>query len=184
MAVKIRLRREGTVKRPAYRIVVADSRSPRNGRFIEIIGEYRPLENPSMIRVDNERALHWLRHGAQPTEPVLKLLRISGAWEEFKPGDAPARTRDADKKRVSKKERARQEAAAEAAAAPAAPAEDVVEEAPVAEEAPAEEAVAEEAPVEEPAAEEAPVEEPAAEEAPAEEPAAEASAEDTEEEQS
>lgn len=181
MAVKIRLRREGTVKRPAYRIVVADSRSPRNGRFIEIIGEYRPLENPSMIRVDNERALHWLRNGAQPTEPVLKLLRISGAWEEFKPGDAPSRTRDADKKRVSKKERARQEAAAEAAAAPA---EDVVEETPVAEEAPAEEPVAEEAPVEEPAAEEAPVEEPVAEEAPAEEPAAEASAEDTEEEQS
>jgi small subunit ribosomal protein S16 len=183
MAVKLRLRREGTVKRPSYRIVAADSRSPRDGRFIEIIGEYRPLENPSIIRVDNERALHWLRNGAQPTEAVAKLLRISGAWEEFKPGDAPARKRDADKKKVSKKERARRVAAAEEAAAPApepvvedAPVADetpVVEDAPVGEEAPAaEEApVAEEAPAEEaPVAEEAPAEEaPAVEEVPADE---------------
>lgn len=142
MAVKLRLRREGTVKRPAYRIVAADSRSPRDGRFIEIIGEYRPLENPSMIRVDNERALHWLRHGAQPTEAVQKLLRIVGVWEEFKPGDAPARTRDADKKRLSKKGRAREQAAAEAAAEAAAkPAEEApAEDAPAADEAATEEA--------------------------------------------
>ncbi|MEX2533706.1 MAG: 30S ribosomal protein S16 [Nitriliruptoraceae bacterium] len=124
MAVKLRLRREGTVKRPSYRIVAADSRSPRDGRFIEIIGEYRPLENPSMIRVDNERALHWLRHGAQPTSAVEKILRIAGVWEEFKPGEGPARNRAADKGKVSKKARARQVATAEeaeaAAAAPAA----------------------------------------------------------------
>ena len=163
MAVKLRLRREGTVKRPAYRIVAADSRSPRDGRFIEIIGEYRPLENPSMIRVDNERALHWLRHGAQPTSAVEKILRIAGVWEEFKPGEAPARNRAADKKKISKKARARQVAAAEEAAAPVE--EPAVEEAAAPVEEPAVEEAA--APVEEPAVEEAaaPVEEPAAEEA-------------------
>ena len=64
MAVKLRLRREGTVKRPHYRIVAADSRSPRDGRFIETIGNYHPLDQPSTINVDNERALHWLRNGA------------------------------------------------------------------------------------------------------------------------
>jgi len=137
MAVKLRLRREGTVKRPHYRIVATDSRSPRDGRFIEAIGHYHPLDDPSTIKVDNERALHWLRNGALPTQAVEKLLRISGAWEEFKPGDAPARVRG-DRKRVSKKARARAEAAAEAAAAPA-PAP--VEEAPV-EDAPVEDAAA------------------------------------------
>jgi small subunit ribosomal protein S16 len=91
MAVKLRLRREGTVKRPYYRVVAADSRSPRDGRFIEIFGEYHPLENPSFVRIDEERALHWLSHGAQPSDAVKKLLRITGVWEQFKPGDAPAR---------------------------------------------------------------------------------------------
>jgi small subunit ribosomal protein S16 len=114
MAVKLRLRREGTKKRPYYRVVAADSRSPRDGRFIEIIGRYQPLTNPSGIDIDNERALYWLRHGAQPTEAVEKLLRISGAWEEFKPGDAPKRDRSGgQKQRLSKKARAK---AAEAAA--------------------------------------------------------------------
>jgi small subunit ribosomal protein S16 len=87
MAVKLRLRREGTVKRPHYRIVAADSRSPRDGRFIEILGSYHPMEEPSTIRIDAERALHWLRHGAQPTSAVERLLRIEGVWETFKPGD-------------------------------------------------------------------------------------------------
>jgi small subunit ribosomal protein S16 len=87
MAVKLRLRREGTVKRPHYRIVAADSRSPRDGRFIESIGNYHPLEQPSGISINSERALHWLRHGALPTSAVEKLLRITGVWEEFKPGD-------------------------------------------------------------------------------------------------
>jgi len=108
MAVKLRLRREGTVKRPHYRIVAADARSPRDGRFIEVLGQYHPLEEPSRIEVDNERALHWLRHGAQPTEPVEKLLRITGVWEEFKPGDKPKRDRTGeDKQRLSKKAKAK-----------------------------------------------------------------------------
>lgn len=109
MAVKLRLRREGTVKRPHYRVVAADSRSPRNGRFIEILGDYHPLEQPSRINIDPERALHWLRHGAQPTEAVEKLLRITGVWETFKPGDAPKRDRSTEepKQRLSKKARAK-----------------------------------------------------------------------------
>jgi len=154
MAVKLRLRREGTVKRPHYRIVAADSRSPRDGRFIEAIGHYHPLDQPSTIKVDNERALHWLRNGALATAAVEKLFRISGVWEEFKPGDAPARVRG-ERKKISKKARARAAEAAEAAAAPAAP---VVEE-PAAEEPVAEEPVAEEPAAEEPAAEEPATEE-------------------------
>jgi len=116
MAVKLRLRREGTTKRPFYRVVAADARSPRDGRFIEIIGQYRPLENPSGISIDNERAVYWLRNGAQATEAVEKLLRISGAWEEFKPGDKPKRDRSAkaDQPKLSKKARAKAAEAAEA----------------------------------------------------------------------
>ena len=82
MAVKLRLMRMGKKKQPTYRVVAADSRSPRNGRFIEIIGTYEPRQDPSVIKIDNRRALHWLRHGAQPTDRVEKLLRISGAWEQ------------------------------------------------------------------------------------------------------
>lgn len=115
MAVKLRLRREGTVKKPHYRVVAADTRSPRDGRFIEIFGEYRPLEQPSFIRIDEERALHWLRNGAQPTDAVKKLLRITGVWEEFKPGD-PGRDRGEAKPRQSRKARAKAEAAAEESA--------------------------------------------------------------------
>ena len=89
MAVKLRLMRMGKKKQPTYRIVAADSRSPRDGRFIEVVGTYDPRADPSVIKVDNERALHWLRHGAQPTERVQKLLQIVGAWDEFK-GNAPA----------------------------------------------------------------------------------------------
>jgi small subunit ribosomal protein S16 len=117
MAVKLRLRREGTVKRPHYRIVAADSRSPRDGRFIEILGDYHPLENPSRINVDGDRALHWLQHGAQPTEAVEKLLRITGVWEQFKPGDKPKRDRSGqDKQKLSKKAKAKAAAAAEGGA--------------------------------------------------------------------
>ena len=83
MAVKLRLVRTGKRKQPTYRLVAADSRSPRNGRFIEIIGTYEPRQEPSIVNIDNERAIHWLRNGAKPTERVEKLLRISGAWEEF-----------------------------------------------------------------------------------------------------
>lgn len=119
MAVKLRLRREGAVKRPHYRIVAADSRSPRDGRFIEIIGNYHPLENPSVINVDEDRALHWLRHGAQPTEAVEKLLRITGVWETFKPGDAPSRERAEGRTKTSKKAKARAAEAAESGSASA-----------------------------------------------------------------
>ncbi len=80
--------RMGKKKQPTYRVVAADSRSPRNGRFIEIIGFYEPRQDPSVVRVKNDRAVHWLRHGAQPSDRVLKLLKISGAWDEFKNPDA------------------------------------------------------------------------------------------------
>ena len=112
MAVKLRLRREGTHKRPHYRIVAADSRAPRDGRFIEILGEYHPLDDPSTITVDRERALYWLGVGAQPSSQVQKLLRIDGIWEEFKPGDTPVRDRSDRGPKLSKKAKAR---AAEAA---------------------------------------------------------------------
>lgn len=89
--VKIRLMRMGARKRPFYRVVVADSRSPRDGRFIENIGKYHPLSHPSVIEIDEERALHWLRRGAQPTEPVRALLEKTGTWERFRGGEgAPA----------------------------------------------------------------------------------------------
>ena len=83
MAVKLRLMRMGKTKQPTYRVVAADSHSPRNGRFIEIIGTYQPRIEPSLIKIDNDRALHWLKNGAQPTERVEKLLKISGAWDVF-----------------------------------------------------------------------------------------------------
>jgi small subunit ribosomal protein S16 len=81
--VKIRLMRRGATKRPFYRVVVADSRSPRDGRFIENIGKYHPLDDPSIIEIDGDRALYWLSHGAQPTEQVENLLKKQGIWEQF-----------------------------------------------------------------------------------------------------
>ena len=84
MAVKLRLMRVGKTKQPSYRLVAADSRSPRDGRFIEILGQYNPRAEPSVVNIDNEKVLKWLRQGAQPTERVQKLLEISGAWSEFK----------------------------------------------------------------------------------------------------
>ncbi|MEL6892724.1 MAG: 30S ribosomal protein S16 [Actinomycetota bacterium] len=83
MAVKLRLTRVGKTKQPQYRIVAADSRSPRDGRFIEILGQYNPREEPSLINLDNDKAVAWLQQGAQPTERVAKLLTISGAMEQF-----------------------------------------------------------------------------------------------------
>lgn len=118
MAVRLRLRREGTKKQPHYRVVAADKRAPRNGKFIEIIGEYHPMDDPSTIKIDEERALHWLRHGAQPSDQVKQLLRIIGVWEEFKPGDEPKRDRSQEggKPKMSKKAKAKAEAAKEEAA--------------------------------------------------------------------
>ena len=85
MAVKLRLMRMGKTKQPTYRVVAADTRSPRDGRFIEIVGTYEPRAEPSVVKIDNDKALRWLRQGAQPTETVQKLLQISGAWSEFRP---------------------------------------------------------------------------------------------------
>jgi small subunit ribosomal protein S16 len=83
VAVKIRLMRVGKKKQPSYRVVVADARSPRDGRIIESIGRYRPREEPSLIEIDGDRALDWLRNGAQPTEQALKLLAASGVWTRY-----------------------------------------------------------------------------------------------------
>ncbi len=84
MAVKIKLMRLGKIREPHYRIVVADARTRRNGKAIETIGEYHPKSEPSVIRVDSERAQHWLRVGAQPTQPVQRLLEVTGDWQRFK----------------------------------------------------------------------------------------------------
>lgn len=177
MAVKIRLKRLGKLRTPHYRIVVADSRTHRDGRVIEEIGRYIPTENPSFIEVNSERALYWLGVGAQPTEQVAVLLKLTGDFQKSK-GDKDAKNtvqvkpakpvfeKDTKKKAVllPKEELAAKKAKTEA------PAEAPAAEAPVeATEAPAE-AVAEvvEAPAEAQASE-APAEEaaPAAEEAPA-----------------
>ena len=179
MAVKIRLKRLGKLRTPHYRIVVADSRKKRDGRVIEEIGRYIPTENPSFIEVDSERAQYWLGVGAQPTEQVEVLLKLTGDFQKSK-GDKDAKNtvqvkaakpvfeKDTKKKAVlvPKEELAAKKAKAEAPAEEAAPTAEVTE-------APADEAVVEAA-VEAPAAEEV-VETPAAEvtEAPAEEAPAE-----------
>jgi small subunit ribosomal protein S16 len=84
MAVKIKLTRLGKIRNPQYRIAVADARTRRDGRSIEVIGRYHPKEEPSLIEIDSERAQYWLGVGAQPTEPVLQLLKITGDWQKFK----------------------------------------------------------------------------------------------------
>ena len=84
MAVKIKLTRLGKIRNPQYRVVIADSRTRRNGRAIETIGKYHPKEEPSLIEIDSERAQYWLAVGAQPTEPVLNLLKVTGDWQKFK----------------------------------------------------------------------------------------------------
>jgi small subunit ribosomal protein S16 len=78
--------RMGKKKQPTYRMVAADARSPRDGRFIEIVGTYQPRAEPSVVNVDNDKAVEWLRKGAQPTDRVRRLLEISGAWGQFKDG--------------------------------------------------------------------------------------------------
>ncbi len=91
--VKIRLKRVGKKKQPSYRVVVADSRSARDGRIIESIGHYHPLEEPSGIEIDGDRAVHWLQRGAQPSDAVKRLLQLSGAWTAFTGEAAPAAAR-------------------------------------------------------------------------------------------
>jgi small subunit ribosomal protein S16 len=89
VAVKIRLKRLGKIRAPYYRIVVADARTKRDGRVIEEIGQYHPTEEPSFIKVDSERAQYWLGVGAQPTEQVAAILKLTGDWGTFK-GDKNA----------------------------------------------------------------------------------------------
>jgi small subunit ribosomal protein S16 len=84
VAVKIKLMRLGKIRAPYYRIVVADSRTKRDGRAIETIGKYHPTQEPSLIEVDSERAQYWLGVGAQPTEPVAAILKVTGDWQKFK----------------------------------------------------------------------------------------------------
>jgi small subunit ribosomal protein S16 len=138
--------RVGKKKQPTYRIVVADGRKPRDGRFIEILGQYAPREEPSIVNLNNERALHWLNNGAQPTETAAKLLEVAGVWDEYK---AAAGKVAAAKPKVKVKAKAVKEAPP--APEPEAPAAV----APAEEPAAAEEAPAEEAAAEAPAAEEA-----------------------------
>ncbi len=197
MAVKIRLKRLGKIRSPRYRIVVADSRTKRDGRSIEEIGKYHPTEHPSFIEINSDRAQYWLSVGAQPSPQVLAILKLSGDWGKFK-GDKNAKNmiltkdskvafeEDTKKKSVI---RPRVEKKVEEAAPAAAPADDVVETASdvsedvvanvadvvaedvvteaVADEAPADEVVADEAPADEVVADEAPAEEAPAEVAPA-----------------
>ena len=185
MAVKIKLKRMGKMRNAQYRIVVADARTKRDGRAIEEIGIYQPKEEPSLIRVDSDRAQYWLGVGAQPTEAVAVLLKITGDWQKFKglPGqEGTLRVAEAKADKKSIFEAAAKEAAnepAKEATTPKKKAEPKVEE-PAVEvvkavaEVPAQEPAAE-TPADEPAAE-TPAEEPVAE-TPAEEPVAEAAAE-------
>lgn len=160
MAVKLRLMRVGKKKQPTYRVVAADARSPRDGRFIEIVGTYQPRLDPSVIQIDNDKAVAWLQKGAQPTERVEKLLKISGAWESFTgvAPQVPAVPEPTPNKGYTPPSPAKPKPVKAAAPVKEAPAE----EAPAAE-APAAEAPAEEAPAEEASAGEEPVEAEAAE---------------------
>ena len=100
MAVKIKLKRLGKIRSPHYRIVVADSRTRRDGRAIEEIGKYHPTYNPSVIEVDSERAQYWLGVGAQPTEAVAAIFRVTGDWQKFKGEPAPAPLLTAEPKKA------------------------------------------------------------------------------------
>ncbi|MCL2595701.1 MAG: 30S ribosomal protein S16 [Promicromonosporaceae bacterium] len=144
MAVKIRLKRLGMKRAPYYRVVVADSRTKRDGRVIEEIGKYHPTEEPSYIEIASDRALYWLGVGAQPTDQVLALLKITGDWQKHKglPGTegtlkvkagkvaASQAVADAAAEAEKVKAKASAKAAAEAAAAPAEEVTEVVADAP------------------------------------------------------
>ena len=115
MAVKIKLKRLGKIRTPQYRIVIADSRTKRDGRAIEEIGKYHPKEDPSYIEVDAERVQYWLGVGAQPTESVASILKVTGDWQKFKGLPAPPAMKVAEAKANKRAlfEVAAQEAAAE-----------------------------------------------------------------------
>ena len=168
MAVAIRLSRGGAKKRPYYRIVVSDARSPRDGKYLEQIGTYNPLlakDSPERVKLNEDRARHWLSVGAKPSDRVLRFLDAAGILERAarnnpkkgEPGDNAKERAEEKAAKLAEAEEAAKAAEEEAKAAAEAPAE----------EAPAEEAPAEEAPAEEAAAEEVPAAEAPAEEAPA-----------------
>src|SRR5687768_14828653 len=152
----------GTKGRPFYRIVAAPTSAGRDGRFVEQLGHYDPLQEPSLVKVDKDRVLHWLKNGASPSDTLIRLLKKEGIWEDFesgkpekKPRRKPVQARVKKEKPVKEKKRKPAPVAEEAAAEEAAPAEAAaeepvaetpVEEAPAAEETPAEEAPAEEEP--------------------------------------
>lgn len=169
MAVKIKLQRLGKIRTPHYRVVIADSRTRRDGKVIENIGIYEPKQNPSLIQIDSERAQYWLNVGAQPTEPVLALLKVTGDWQKSKGLEGAEGTLKVAEEKTSKldlfnaalseandgptleavtakKQKAKEEAEAKAAAE-----KEAAEKAAAAEAA---EAAAEEAPAEEAATEE------------------------------
>jgi small subunit ribosomal protein S16 len=133
MAVKIRLTRMGKKRQPSYRVVVMDSRKPRDGEYIEQIGFYDPRQNPSLIEIDNDKALQWLHNGAQPTERAQKLLEISGAWTQFKVAKGQIHTiPDRPAPKVEPELKAVAEAAVDAPAADASPEDQIAAEEPVA----------------------------------------------------
>jgi small subunit ribosomal protein S16 len=194
VATKIKLMRLGKMRAPYYRVVVADARTKRDGRAIEVIGKYHPKEHPSFIEVNSERAQYWLSVGAQPTEAVTAILKVTGDWQKFKGEPAPPPMLVAEPKPNRKQvfEAAALEAGAEKAAAEFAPKETSkpakaekaakaeVDEAPAADaDAPAAEAVADEAPAAEAVADEAPAAEAAADDAPAADAAADESPAET-----
>ncbi|HHU68491.1 30S ribosomal protein S16 [Corynebacterium sp.] len=173
MAVKIKLQRIGKIRTPHYRVIIADARTRRDGKVIENIGIYEPKQEPSVIKIDSERAQYWLSVGAQPTEPVLALLKVTGDWQKYKgiegaegtlkvaeekpskldlfnqalaeANEGPTAEAITEKKRKAKEE-AEAKAAAEKEAAEKAAAEEAAKaEAEAAEEAPAEEATEESA---------------------------------------
>lgn len=169
MAVKIKLQRLGKIRTPHYRVVIADARTKRDGKVIENIGIYEPKAEPSVIKIDSERAQHWLSVGAQPTEAVAALLKVTGDWQKFKgiegaegtlrvaepkpsklelfnqalseANNGPTAEAITEKKKKAREDKEAKEAAEKAAAEKAAAAEAAAE----SEEAPAEEAAAEEA---------------------------------------
>jgi small subunit ribosomal protein S16 len=178
MAVSIRLSRGGSKKRPYYRIVVADARSPRDGNFIERLGSYNPLlakDDANRVVLNVERAKHWLSVGAQPTDRVARFLDVAGVRER-EARNNPNKGKPGEKatERLEEQQKKAAEAAEAAAAAAALPEPEPVVEEAVTEEAPVEAPVAEEAPAAEVVAEEAPAEQAQAEEAPAEAAAEEA----------
>ena len=181
MATKIKLMRLGKMRAPYYRIVVADARTKRDGRVIETIGKYHPKEDPSVIEVDPDRAAYWLGVGAQPTDPVERLLKVTGDWQLFKGEPAPPAKLVAEPKvdRRAVFEAAHREAA-EGAAATGAATTPRVKKAPKADSDPAEAAPVDAATADAaPAAAVAPADTHPADAAPVDAPAADAAPADT-----